>query len=483
VQYFGSSNAIKREITTNILSTIQQEGRFVRFIDNQWIVISDEEARQKIAHAIQYRIRLDISQPLAGRDISDPPEPVSAAREIVTNETTATKPLELKVTKPLELKEETQLTDHFQESFRLPNQITVNQMYQYNCNLHFSSQGSPGEQESSPGEQESSPGAQEQEQAYRHETEHRESLLEQFDVPQPSKDFSSMYHQATLAIRRVSDDGVIENCTFSPFPPFTTQHPFNICTHDGQCAVSDNINYKPYENSHINGTQQQQQNCQQNNMLSHTIPNGCASPNHDQRPPLSLTFEAAFDPTPLQGHHSFSSFPDMDDKVSPTIFLASESIDTIDTFPDDSAESVKIGNEVLVYPDASSFCLTSFAHNPLYNARQGYEVTTTENIFQQLQQIGAIPTSHIFLSLQNHHPNGTEVGCYNKSALSLLATVSNNQQPIASTERVIPEAGLFHMLSTSMDDLASTPLSLPVEPIDVLTDPSVQTYFGNNTLV
>ena len=166
---------------------------------------------------------------------------------------------------------------------------------------------------------------------------------------------------------------------------------------------------------------------------------------------------------PLQQQHSFSS-TDIGEKVSPPIFLASESSLTMDTFKEsgDSTEITKqLGNEVVPYPDASSCCLSTLSNHPYHNVRQGYEATTAENIMQQLHQIGAIAMNNNFISHPKHHAKGTDVGYYN-SALSLLSTVSTHQQDIDFAENEVPEPGLFYVSSISLDDFTSTPV-LPVE--------------------
>jgi hypothetical protein len=46
-----------KEVTVHIMKSIQTTGRFLRKTDGQWILASEREIRQKIAHAIQYRNR------------------------------------------------------------------------------------------------------------------------------------------------------------------------------------------------------------------------------------------------------------------------------------------------------------------------------------------------------------------------------------------------------------------------------------------
>ena len=424
----------------NILSSIQQTGRFLRFMDNQWIVISDGDARQKIAHAIQYRIRNDLSQPLSGVITSDPLEPTSSTSAIEPNESAETK--------TLEVQEEYQWTKNFQQPIKLPTPMTTNQMC--TSDLRISSQDSTGEQE--------------QEQTYRHKNVHPESQLEQFDVPQPLQDFSPLYVQATSTVPSVSDVA-IENRSFSPFPAFTERQPLNSFTHEGQRAVSEYIHWKSYEDFQIN--EAQQHHClHRNTLLSHTIQNMCVSTNHDPFPSSSMNLDASFDPLPLQQQHSFSS-TDIGEKVSPPIFLASESSLTMDTFiesGDSTGMAKQLVNEVVPCPDLSSCCLSSLSNHPNHNVRQGYEATTAENIMQQLQQIGALPMNNNFISHPKHRAKATDVGYYN-SALSLLSTVSKHQQEISSAESEVLEPGLCYISSKSLDDFTSAPVP-PVEPIE-----------------
>ena len=46
----------------SILHEVKAKGNFLKMQDARWIIVSDETARQKIAHAIQYQIRNDFSQ-------------------------------------------------------------------------------------------------------------------------------------------------------------------------------------------------------------------------------------------------------------------------------------------------------------------------------------------------------------------------------------------------------------------------------------
>jgi hypothetical protein len=56
-RYFRANLHDKRAITMEILSAVQSKGRFLVKEENEWKAVSDETARQKIAHSIQYRQR------------------------------------------------------------------------------------------------------------------------------------------------------------------------------------------------------------------------------------------------------------------------------------------------------------------------------------------------------------------------------------------------------------------------------------------
>ena len=45
-----------------ILKSVQSRGQFLKMKDGRWMIVAEETARQKIAHAIQYQIRNDFSQ-------------------------------------------------------------------------------------------------------------------------------------------------------------------------------------------------------------------------------------------------------------------------------------------------------------------------------------------------------------------------------------------------------------------------------------
>lgn len=62
LKYFDSTTTGKREIVMGILNSIKSRGQFLKMKDGRWTIVSDETARQKIAHAIQYQIRNDFSQ-------------------------------------------------------------------------------------------------------------------------------------------------------------------------------------------------------------------------------------------------------------------------------------------------------------------------------------------------------------------------------------------------------------------------------------
>ena len=55
---YSESRCVDRKvITSNIIRVLQTNGRFLRLINNKWVLVSDREIRQKIAHAILYRNR------------------------------------------------------------------------------------------------------------------------------------------------------------------------------------------------------------------------------------------------------------------------------------------------------------------------------------------------------------------------------------------------------------------------------------------
>ena len=327
----------------SILALIQQAGRFLRFLDNQWIVISDVEARQKIAHAIQYRIRDALSQSVSGVVAPDSPEPVS---------TIAIVPRKVTETKMLEQKEEHQFSKHFEKAFQSPDPMTMNQINTSDlCSLGLCS-----------------PGEQGQEQAYHHEKVHQESPLTQFDVPLP------LCLQAVSSMPNVSDV-INDTRALSPFPAFTAQqHHISSFTHEGQPAVSDYIRCKSYDNFQVNEAEQQLHYLHRNHVWSLTagIQNSWVS--------TSMKLETSSDPLPLQRQNSLSS-TDIGDKVSPPIFLASELSRTIDTF----IEYLESGDS---HPDASSACL-KLSNHPYHNVHQGNEATTAVSTRLPLEVVEA----------------------------------------------------------------------------------------------
>jgi hypothetical protein len=56
-RYFQASQINKKAITVEIVQTIHVDGRFIKFEKSKWYEVSFETARQKAAHAIQYRQR------------------------------------------------------------------------------------------------------------------------------------------------------------------------------------------------------------------------------------------------------------------------------------------------------------------------------------------------------------------------------------------------------------------------------------------
>jgi hypothetical protein len=56
-RYFQASQTNKKAITVEIVQTIHIDGRFIKFEKSKWYEVSFETARQKVAHAIQYRQR------------------------------------------------------------------------------------------------------------------------------------------------------------------------------------------------------------------------------------------------------------------------------------------------------------------------------------------------------------------------------------------------------------------------------------------
>jgi hypothetical protein len=79
LRYFESNVTTKRDITLDILHTIQKTGQFIVLKDKLWFPINDEMARQKIAHAIQYQIRTVIGK------IRENSSPVSDTNDIPVN--------------------------------------------------------------------------------------------------------------------------------------------------------------------------------------------------------------------------------------------------------------------------------------------------------------------------------------------------------------------------------------------------------------
>ena len=61
-RYFQSSITGKKDIIDEILSAIQNEGKFLKKEGGRWTAVGHEACRQKIAHAIQYQIRTEKSQ-------------------------------------------------------------------------------------------------------------------------------------------------------------------------------------------------------------------------------------------------------------------------------------------------------------------------------------------------------------------------------------------------------------------------------------
>ena len=117
-RYFESSNVLKKRMTLDILSTIQQGGRFIKLMNGKWITICDTEARQKIAHAIQHRIRANQAQP-----------PITTLVVPAVN-----MPITVAHATPLERMED-QLP-HLPSALRCTKPTTINQAYWNHNDLH-----------------------------------------------------------------------------------------------------------------------------------------------------------------------------------------------------------------------------------------------------------------------------------------------------------------------------------------------------------
>lgn len=73
-RYFRSSSQIeKRSITLEIVGAVQKRGRFLKYENSAWEEVPLEKARQKVAHAIQYRRRCSLKQESGSDD--DTPTP------------------------------------------------------------------------------------------------------------------------------------------------------------------------------------------------------------------------------------------------------------------------------------------------------------------------------------------------------------------------------------------------------------------------
>jgi valyl-tRNA synthetase len=53
----ASNHEQKRVIIFEIIDSIEQKGRFIKSKGRDWAVLDREEARKKVAHALQYRLR------------------------------------------------------------------------------------------------------------------------------------------------------------------------------------------------------------------------------------------------------------------------------------------------------------------------------------------------------------------------------------------------------------------------------------------
>jgi hypothetical protein len=57
-RYIHATNReAKRAIIYEIIGSIEQKGRFLKCEGRDWLVLDREEARKKVAHALQYHLR------------------------------------------------------------------------------------------------------------------------------------------------------------------------------------------------------------------------------------------------------------------------------------------------------------------------------------------------------------------------------------------------------------------------------------------
>ena len=411
------------------MSSIQQQGRFVRLVDGQWIVISNVEARQKIAHAIQYRIRNDHTV-MADTTITElSAVPASLFATSVPAEAKEARTLELERHEP-----QREDTTHLLQSLRSLYPTSVNQMYD----------GELGVTRRSPTGEQHPP----QEPSYLNDNRNREwccPKLEPSDAPRPPSSGIS-FHPVTGVVPRVSN--VMDHRTvFLPQhpEPFSVQPYLDPFIHEKSRAVSDfNIHHQsyeqPYDNNGIQQQQQQQQQQQSHLLLNDFSPHtGTIQRSCDLESAVML--ENPIDPPLLQPKHSFSSMTEIeelygDSKIAAPTLLAWESGCTINSFQE----------------SGSSLNMSSLSNHQNPNPFQGYEATTAENIQQQMQQLGEISNGR-----GNYHPpNGDGLG-HGRSALSLLwPSVSQYQRHIESA--CIPNEPtsiLFPSSSSALCDLVA----------------------------
>ena len=127
---------VKKDVTTHIMESIRKTGRFLRMIDSQWALISDREIRQKIAHALQYRLRNTGSASEQPRSIEGPaaaPPPAGTTTSATRTAVAAT----LNAHDPVSSSGTGIPNHHYTNAAQLPFSIHPNQQQLCYNNLHM----------------------------------------------------------------------------------------------------------------------------------------------------------------------------------------------------------------------------------------------------------------------------------------------------------------------------------------------------------
>jgi hypothetical protein len=420
-----------------ILASIQLEGRFVRFVNNQWIVISDTEALQKIAHAIQYQIRIDQSQPpmIANNSSNDViTAPIHQFSFTLAVDETEMMKLELDGEK----EDKQQQVRH---SLQSSHTYTVKPLH--GSNMGFSHHIATADQHH-------------RTQAYNSDSAYQDKYPTlQPDVSQPlSPCTNDVPDQPNTSVPTVSD--LIDNHhTFPPDPASFVNFLLDPSTQQKQRVVGDYTNQEFHSNanSHVDALDQQQQSYTMNEFTVHPNDNDLMDCNKSQSlsslsSVAEIIFDRSFHPPPtLQQQHSLSSF--------------SREVH------DDS----KIASQMCVCESC-----TAVTMNPYQYTCHSYEITTADNVQQQMQQLSAI-NSMSQKSIDHKNPSMTcpEVDTHT-SPLLLLSSVSQTQTqllPIEMSETKASTSMSFHMATTSMDKFVTAPTQLPPPfPERIITQPT-----------